>query len=197
MDPLRFTERDTRLATERRSKFQGTAKVNLEQIYFDPQTSRQLDNKNVERLCRIFREEDCQNLALENRVPAVVARHDLETALQAANISAMQLLTNEPSKLAFLQFHSRQLQGLHGRHRIEAGLAVLLRPYRVWAVDLYLDSMVHILLSVDLFNLTQLVGIGEDLKTSLVEEYSNEKRSTDGEIYRKIRQYQENGNSNQ
>lgn len=33
-----------------------------------------------------------------------------------------------------------------------------------------------------------------DLRTSLVEEYSNEKTPTDGECYRKIRQYQSEGN---
>ncbi|KAJ5084904.1 hypothetical protein NUU61_009483 [Penicillium alfredii] len=34
----------------------------------------------------------------------------------------------------------------------------------------------------------------EDLKTSLIEEYSNKKPSSDGEIYRKIRQYISDGN---
>lgn len=32
--------------------------------------------------------------------------------------------------------------------------------------------------------------LGEGLKTSLVEEYANQKKPTDGEIYRKIRQYE-------
>ncbi|RDH14183.1 hypothetical protein M747DRAFT_218198, partial [Aspergillus niger ATCC 13496] len=31
---------------------------------------------------------------------------------------------------------------------------------------------------------------GEELKTSLVDEYANQKKPTDGEIYRKIRQYE-------
>lgn len=34
------------------------------------------------------------------------------------------------------------------------------------------------------------LDIGEELKTSLVEEYANQKKPTDGEIYRKIRQYE-------
>ena len=34
------------------------------------------------------------------------------------------------------------------------------------------------------------VDIGEELRTSLVEEYANQKKPTDGEIYRKIRQYE-------
>lgn len=38
--------------------------------------------------------------------------------------------------------------------------------------------------------LTINVDIGEELRTSLVEEYANQKKPTDGEIYRKIRQYE-------
>lgn len=39
-----------------------------------------------------------------------------------------------------------------------------------------------------------MVDIGDDLKTSLIEEYANEKPPSDGEIYRKIRQYANDGN---
>lgn len=39
-----------------------------------------------------------------------------------------------------------------------------------------------------------MVDISKDLKTSLIEEYSNEKPPTDGEIYRKVRQYKSDGN---
>lgn len=38
--------------------------------------------------------------------------------------------------------------------------------------------------------LTINIDIGEELRTSLLEEYSNQKKPTDGEIYRKIRQYE-------
>lgn len=39
-----------------------------------------------------------------------------------------------------------------------------------------------------------LLDIGNDLKTSLIEEYSNEKAPTDGDIYWKIRQYESEQN---
>lgn len=35
-----------------------------------------------------------------------------------------------------------------------------------------------------------MADIGTALKTSLVEEYANKRKPTDGEIYRKIRQYE-------
>ncbi|EDN06477.1 predicted protein [Histoplasma mississippiense (nom. inval.)] len=173
---LRFTERETRLATERRLKFQGTAKVDLDQIFFDPQSSRQLDHKNVDRLCRIFQEEGCQSMPLAHRVPAAVSRQNLAAALQRANVSARELLTNPEPEMPHLRFPPGKLQGLHGRHRIAAGLEVLSPAHRCWVVDVYSDD------------------IGDDLKTSLIEEYSNEKPPSDGEIYRRIRQYVNDGN---
>lgn len=44
----------------------------------------------------------------------------------------------------------------------------------------------HVLVSLLILN----IDIGDDLRTSLVEEYANQKKPTDGEIYRKIRQYE-------
>ncbi|QSS63937.1 hypothetical protein I7I51_00998 [Histoplasma capsulatum] len=176
MESLRFTERETRLAAERRLKFQGTARVDLDQIFFDPQSSRQLDHKNGDRLCRIFQEEGCQSMALAHRVPAAVSRQNLAAALRRANVGARELLTNPEPEMPRLCFPPGQLQGLHGRHRIAAGLEVLSPAHRWWVVDVYSDD------------------IGDDLKTSLIEEYSNEMPPSDGEIYRRIRQYANDGN---
>ena len=39
-----------------------------------------------------------------------------------------------------------------------------------------------------------MVDIGDDLKMSLIEEYANEKPPSNGEIYRKIHQYANDGN---
>ncbi|KAL2812033.1 hypothetical protein BDW59DRAFT_155380 [Aspergillus cavernicola] len=73
-------------------------------------------------------------------------------------------------------FAAGQLQALHGRHRVQAGADVLPPADRWWTVDLYLDD------------------IGGELRTSLVEEYANQKKPTDGQIYRKIRQYEGEAN---
>ncbi|OJD23472.1 hypothetical protein ACJ73_05169 [Blastomyces percursus] len=176
MESLRFTDSETRLATERRLKFQGPAKVNLDQIFFDHRSSRQLDHTNVDRLCRVFQKEGCQNLTLAHHVPAAVSRQHLAAALQKANRSAHGLLTNPGPEIPHLQFPPGRLRGLHGRYRIAAGLEVLSPSHRCWAVDIYLDD------------------IGEDLKTPLIDEYSNEKPPSDEEIYRRIRQYASDGN---
>jgi hypothetical protein len=49
-------------------------------------------------------------------------------------------------------------------------------------------------LRVDRSILTVNQDIGEELRAALVEEYSNQKKPTDGEVYRKIRQYEDEGN---
>lgn len=43
--------------------------------------------------------------------------------------------------------------------------------------------------------LTTVKDISSPLQTTLVEEYGNEKEPTDGEVYRKIRQYQQDANA--
>ncbi|PYH76418.1 hypothetical protein BO82DRAFT_426169 [Aspergillus uvarum CBS 121591] len=171
-----FTEEEVRLARERRLKYLGTAKVKLNQIQFDPPLPRDLDPKNVSRLREIFRKNRCRRLDVDNHVPAVVSRHNLDVALRKANISALSQLTNNRDQLPLLDFPTGELQALHGRHRIQAGAELLPPADRWWSVDIYLDD------------------IGEDLKTALVEEYANQKKPTDGEIYRKIRQYEDEGN---
>ncbi|KAA8652086.1 DUF3723 domain-containing protein [Aspergillus tanneri] len=167
-----FTEEEVRLATERRLKYLGTAKVSINQIEFDPPLPRDLDPKNLGRLREIFRKNRCRRLDVDNHVPAIVSCQDLAAALRKANVPQQLLLTNDPHQCPQLRFAAGQLRALHGRHRVQAGTEVLPPADRWWMVDLYLDD------------------IGEELRTSLVEEYANQKKPTDGEIYRKIRQYE-------
>ncbi|PYH67142.1 uncharacterized protein BO88DRAFT_489456 [Aspergillus vadensis CBS 113365] len=100
----------------------------------------------------------------------------LECPVAVANVPQPSLLTHDPRRCPRLGFAEGQLRALHGRHRVQAGATVLPPTDRWWTVDLYEDD------------------IGEELKTSLVEEYANQKKPTDGEIYRKIRQYEGEGN---
>lgn len=67
-----FTEEELRLATERRLKYLGTAKVPINNIYFDPPLPRDLDPKNLNRLREIFRKNRCRRLDIDNHVPAIV-----------------------------------------------------------------------------------------------------------------------------
>ncbi|OQE71137.1 hypothetical protein PENNAL_c0111G05900 [Penicillium nalgiovense] len=167
-----FTEEEVQLASERRLKYIGTAKVSITQIQFDPPLPRDLDSKTLDRLRRVFRQNRCRRLDVDNHVPAIVSPHDLADALRKANLSQQSLFTTDARQLPRINFLEGQLLGLHGRHRVQAGAEVLPPADRWWTVDLYSDD------------------IGAELRTSLVEEYANERKPTDGEIYRKIRQYE-------
>jgi hypothetical protein len=81
-----FTNQEVRLATERRLKYIGTAKVSISQIQFDPPLPRDLDLKDLERLRSIFRKNHCRRLDVDNHVPAIMSQHDLTDALQRANV---------------------------------------------------------------------------------------------------------------
>jgi hypothetical protein len=148
MSPSFFTDQEVRLATERRLKYVGTAKVNISQIHFDPPLPRDLDLKNLERLRGIFRKNSCRRLDVDNHVPAIVSQHDLTDALRKANVPQQSLLTNDAHQIPRLKFPAGQLQGLHGRHRVQAGAEVLPPADRWWVVDLYLDGMSTLVVAI-------------------------------------------------
>lgn len=87
MQTALFTEEELRLATERRLKYLGTAKVPINQIQFDPPLPRDLDPKNLNRLREIFRKNRCRRLDIDNHVPAIVSQQDLSLALQKKRMS--------------------------------------------------------------------------------------------------------------
>ncbi|KAL3469007.1 hypothetical protein BJX99DRAFT_268801 [Aspergillus californicus] len=161
---MHFTETERRLAGERHLKYQGTARVHLNQIYFDPVLK--IDDAKLDRLRRIIYKEGCRRLDIGNHATAVVSHEGLQSSLLKAGISRAALLTNEPPQYPLLEFEPPQLQCLHGHHRIKIGRELLPPTDRC-----------------------------PELRTSLIEEYSNEKPSTDGEVYRKIRQYESEHNA--
>ncbi|KAJ5883437.1 uncharacterized protein N7473_010323 [Penicillium subrubescens] len=172
-----LTEDEVKQANERRLKYKGAARVMISEIHFGGPRSQWVDHRNVERLCNIFQKSGCRRFELANYVPATLSRQALADALKNADIHAHSLLTSSGKSIPTLTFPKGQLRGLHGRHRLYAASKVLAPAERWWTVDLFLDD-----LSVP-------------LRTSLIEEYANERKPTDGEIYRKIRQYESEGNS--
>ncbi|QKX63179.1 uncharacterized protein TRUGW13939_10348 [Talaromyces rugulosus] len=167
-----FIDEEIHLATERCVKLQGTAKVQLDDIQFDPPLPQGLDAKNLKRLDQMFRKNGCRRLVVDNHIPVIVSRQSLSTSLQRAGVSPQALRTMQPDQFPLLCFSTGQLRGLHGRHRAQVGRKLLPPVDRWWTVDLYLDD------------------IDSHLKTNLIEEYSDQQKVTDGEIYRKIRQYE-------
>ncbi|KAJ5640278.1 uncharacterized protein N7484_008140 [Penicillium longicatenatum] len=177
MNNFMYTDPELQVLTERCRKYQGTAKININQITSHPSVSRHISEKNVGRLCEIFDKEGCRRLDVHNHVSAVVSIQHLHEALQAAGINTADLLTDQPSRFPHLHFSAGAIKCLHGQHRLKAGELFLPSIDQWWTVDLYLDD------------------ISPNLQTSLVDEYSNERVPSDGEIYVKVRQYRNQANA--
>lgn len=138
---FQFTDAELQLGSERSRKYQGTAKIDLDGIAFHPHISQSLDQHNVDRLCTIFRSEGCHRLEIQHHVTAVVSQQHLHAALQAAGESPDSLRTLDETRFPHLRFPAGQVRCLHGRHRIQAGKAVLPISDRWWTVDLYLEGI--------------------------------------------------------
>ncbi|KAH7323832.1 hypothetical protein BKA65DRAFT_555502 [Rhexocercosporidium sp. MPI-PUGE-AT-0058] len=131
-----------------------------------------LTGKHVEYLKGCFRKDQCRRLEVRNHIEAEVDQQILDVALRGSNVTARELLTNQPNGCPELVFpQGFQIECLHGQHRIQAAREFLLPTDKWWTVDFYTSD------------------INEDLKTCLNEQHSNEDRPTDGEAYYKIRYY--------
>ncbi|KAH3102056.1 hypothetical protein KXX00_005796 [Aspergillus fumigatus] len=167
-----LTDTERQLATERQLKYQGTAKINLTEISLHPSVDRTIDQKNVQRLCHIFLKDGCQRLDIRNHVTAIVSRRHLTRACHDAGLTPEELKSHQ-RQYPHLRFSGHPVQCLHGQHRLKAGEETLAPSDQWW-------------ISAD---------ISQDLQHALVDEYANERHPTDGEVYRKIRQYQHESNA--
>ncbi|KFY78644.1 hypothetical protein V499_02247 [Pseudogymnoascus sp. VKM F-103] len=161
------------LEEERQLKFKGTARISLDVLLFRQDQPREYSKKQADFLVDCFQKEGCHRAPLYNHVPAIINQESLDAALQRFGGTADNLLTNnEAPNYPLLEFPTGfHLECLHSRHRIEAGREFLHPRDDWWTVDLY------------------LLDLNIDLKTCLVEEYSNEEKPSDGEIYYKMRRY--------
>lgn len=191
MLPVQFVDQERRLARERSLKHKGTASIDIKVLEFPYEESGEADEKDVERVKRLFSEQgEVNRLDFRNHIPAIISEQDLADAMTASDVSAERMLADPVQDYPKLDFPAGyRLACLHGRHRVLGGAAVLPPGDKRWTVDLYLDGAPYLaperglclLLSVDLNN---------DLRATLIEEYSSEKTPDDGKIYRKIREYQ-------
>ena len=108
-------------------------KLRCENLFEDPNITRQEDEKNIVRLAKIF-EEDCDRLDPDNHVRVLIPRSAIpeETLIRLrARTGDNYPLFNPDNVLPFLE----------GRHRIEAARRVLTEDDRWWTAELYSDGL--------------------------------------------------------
>lgn len=177
---------DLRLETEHEITFKGSACVRFENLNWNLYIRRDKskttpDPDHVEYVKRIFKNEGCRRLEVKHHIPAVVEQHQLDVALKDARQKNRWNTDTLPNNYTIINTRDRYpelnfpggIECLHGRHRIEAGKEWLSATEKWWIVDLYLS------------------GISYEFETLLIEEFANEERHCDGQIYRKIREYEE------
>jgi hypothetical protein len=139
MDQAQAQIEDVRLEGERRLKYQGTARINLDVLYFSWEQLCRKDNKRIQKLERCFEREGCHRLPPLNHVAAIVNSSDLDAAMRRSGVT---VLTNTEAAFSELVFpDSFQLQCVKGMHRILAGRKFLSPRDKWWVVDLYLSGM--------------------------------------------------------
>lgn len=175
---------DLRLDTERRLICKGSALVRFEFLrwneYLKRDPTKEIpDPRHVEYIKRIFQKEGCRPQQVRHHIPAIVDQHAIDIALEDAQRKDRWNKNTLPSNYATIDTRDGYpeldfpggIECLRGRHRIEAGKEYLDPTEKWWIVDLYLS------------------GISYELKTLLIEDYANEAKPSDGEIYRKILEY--------
>ncbi|KIW30935.1 uncharacterized protein PV07_02626 [Cladophialophora immunda] len=174
MRRARLLGKERSIVTEKVLKCKGMVSVRLEVLSF-PEIKTKDPTKlksNVERLKKAFQDEGCWPLPLPNHIPAQIDKQSLDAALRHSQRSIKELFVGPRAEYPELEFPpGYQLRCLDGQSRALAAAKVLPVADRRWIVDLYAADLT------------------EELRTILVEEYSNEDRLHPGEIYRKLRLY--------
>jgi hypothetical protein len=138
----------SKLEAETRRTYKGSARISLDVLHFRSSEHRDLDAKHVEYLKGCFQRDSCRRLEKRNHIEAVVDQPILDAALRKSDVSARELLTNQPNGCPELSFPAGfKLRCLHGQHRIQAAQEFLLPHDKWWTVDLYTSGRCQRLLS--------------------------------------------------
>lgn len=150
------------MSEEKGKAFRGSIKYPLHRLDHEQASkkSRQLNQKNVKRLIKVFELEGCRRLDSENHVPALISNRALSILLEFVTEGEVRLKASDKQPVS-----SDNLGGLtylHGRHRLEAAKSFLPANEKWWVV--------------------------EESVQSIRDEHLNARNFYDGEIFRRLRQ---------
>jgi hypothetical protein len=134
--------RTNSLAIQRLQSYQGCAIIKLQHLRFEASHltgTREIAEKNVEKLLKMFEIEGCGNLEPEHRVCATIEQEVLTRALAKSSLTREALL--DPTNQAHLLLDGEDFMTcVYGKHRLKAGERF---GEITWLVDLYLDGRVY------------------------------------------------------
>lgn len=128
---------------EKRNRLlQGYTKIGLEHLDFKCPLygARAFDQKNVDRLARVFELEECSQLELGHYIMAVIDDGTLQQVIDLSGVSLEDM--KDPTNLPWLKLLGNcQISCLYGMHHIAAVKQILLPGDQWWSVTLYNDGM--------------------------------------------------------
>lgn len=114
------------------SKFQGTAKISLDCLLFQPEGESNEEKTN--RLVEIFRREGCDRLNERHAIPGNITADLFSESLRQSNLTTIDLRSPEPPILSLPT--GAYVRCFYGKHRVEA-LRRLKHLSPWWTVKLY------------------------------------------------------------
>ena len=111
----------------------GSARIDIR--YLRGSGFREIDEKNVKRLVKVFASDGCPQLEPAYSVPIVVSSENITKILQRNAIEVASL--GRPTYPRLIIDKSSSLTCLHGQHRLAAGQVFLRDSEQWWGVDIY------------------------------------------------------------
>ena len=128
-----------RLEDEKKTRFRGTARIQIDKLQFRSQKTR---NRNVQCLVTKFRREGCQHQDHRYRLHAIVNEKDLKNAIENSGTSHSELIYGGTNgNVPELKFTGSVVECLHGWRRVAAAKQILKPSLQWWIVELYADGM--------------------------------------------------------
>jgi hypothetical protein len=130
--------REALLESERQRKFLGSARVPIDNIRFEPSSQRRQDHDDAKRLLDSFELGGCLRIGAEYHLPAVIDKDYFEQLLAHVEAEVESVSSKDPNEWPKLELPAGyQIECLHGKHRIQAGIEYLWKNDRWWVADFY------------------------------------------------------------
>ena len=173
-------------------QFRGLARVDLATLNFEHASSRghrDSSEPNVKRLINIFRKDRCRRCEAANFVKVRVNQEQLDAVLASQNLH----LPQQPPKdwKAFPVLNLPSIDCLNGLHRVLPARQYLDKNDQWWVARVYIGGPTPCRLFA--WSALTFVDLQRSCCKSVAEEFINEKGHSNGEIFRKIRDYHKNG----